>query len=45
MQQSAGKVMATVFWNVYYIIHIDYLEEGKKSLPNIRVNYCIDSML
>ena len=28
-QQSAGKVMATVFWDVHGIIHIDYLEHGK----------------
>lgn len=26
---SAGKVMATVFWDVRGIIHIDYLEKGK----------------
>ena len=29
-QQSAGKVMATVFWNMYGMIHINYLEKGKK---------------
>ena len=28
-QQSAGKVMATVFWCVKSIIHIDYLKKGK----------------
>jgi histone-lysine N-methyltransferase SETMAR len=26
---SAGKVMATVFWDSHGIIHIDYLEKGK----------------
>ena len=28
-QQSAGKAMATVFWDVHGIIHIDNLEKGK----------------
>ena len=28
-QQSAGKVMASVFWDVHGIIFIDYLEKGK----------------
>ena len=28
-QPSSGKVMATVFWDVQGIIHIDYLERGK----------------
>ena len=31
MQQLADKVMATVFWDVHGIIHIDYLEKGKKN--------------
>ena len=26
---SAGKVMATVFWDAQGVIHIDYLEKGK----------------
>ncbi|KAF7280133.1 hypothetical protein GWI33_006389 [Rhynchophorus ferrugineus] len=29
IQQSAGKVMASVFWNVRGIIFIDYLEKGR----------------
>jgi [histone H3]-lysine36 N-dimethyltransferase SETMAR len=28
-QQSAGKVMATVFWDGRGIIHVDYLEHGR----------------
>lgn len=28
-QQSAGKVMATVFWDAHGIIFIDYLQKGK----------------
>ena len=28
-QQSAGKVMASVFWDAHGIIYIDYLEKGK----------------
>ena len=28
-QQSADKVMASVFWDAYGIIYIDYLEKGK----------------
>ena len=28
-QQSASKVIATVFRDVHSIIHIDYLEKGK----------------
>lgn len=28
-QQSAGKVMASVFWDTHGIIFIDYLEKGK----------------
>ncbi|XP_076264859.1 uncharacterized protein LOC143199024 [Rhynchophorus ferrugineus] len=28
-QQSAGKVMASVFWNAHAIIFIDYLEKGR----------------
>jgi hypothetical protein len=27
---SAGKVMASVFWNAEGILSIDYLEKGKK---------------
>ena len=27
-QQSAGKVMASVFWNAHEVIFIDYLEKG-----------------
>jgi hypothetical protein len=26
---SAGKVMASVFWDAQYILFIDYLEKGK----------------
>lgn len=29
MQQSAGKVMASVFWDAHGIIFIDYLERGQ----------------
>ena len=29
MQQSAGKVMASVFWNAHKVIFIDYLEKGR----------------
>lgn len=28
-QQSAGKVMANVFWDAHGIIFIDYLEHGR----------------
>ena len=28
-QQSAGKVMASVFWDMHGVIFIDYLEKGK----------------
>ncbi|GFV56768.1 mariner transposase [Trichonephila clavipes] len=28
-QKSAGKVMASVFWNTHVIIFIDYLKKGK----------------
>lgn len=28
-QQSAGKVMASVFWNTHGILFIDYLEKGR----------------
>jgi hypothetical protein len=28
-QQTAGKVMASVFWDVRDIIFIDYLEKGQ----------------
>ena len=28
-QQSAGKVMASVFWHAHGIIFIDYLKKGK----------------
>lgn len=28
-QQSAGKVMASVFWDAHGIIFIDYLEKGR----------------
>ena len=29
MQQSAGKVMASVFWDAHGVIFIDYLEKGR----------------
>ena len=29
-QSSAGKVMASVFWNAHGVLFIDYLEKGKK---------------
>nr|XP_040567943.1 histone-lysine N-methyltransferase SETMAR-like [Lepeophtheirus salmonis] len=29
MQQSAGKLMASVFWDAHGIIFIDYLEKGR----------------
>ena len=44
---SAGKVMATVFWDLQGVIYIDYLEKGKTvtepnywadSTPNCRHN-------
>ena len=28
-QQSAGKVMASVFWDTHWVIFIDYLEKGR----------------
>ena len=28
-QQSAGEVMASIFWNALEVIFIDYLEKGK----------------
>ena len=28
-QQSAGKVMVSVFWDAYGVIFIDYLEKGR----------------
>ena len=31
-QQSAGKVMASVFWDAHGIILIDYLEKEKKPI-------------
>ena len=30
MQTSAGKVLASVFWNAQSILFIDYLEKRKK---------------
>ena len=29
-QQSAGKVMASVYWDAHGVIVIDYLERGRK---------------
>lgn len=43
--QSAGKVMATVFWDSQGIIFIDYLEKGKTITGNTTVNYWVDSTL
>ena len=31
---SAGKVMASVFWNLKGILHIDYLEKGKGQIDD-----------
>ena len=28
-QQSSGKVVASVFWDAYEVIFIDYLEKGR----------------
>ncbi|KAL6419587.1 hypothetical protein ACFW04_011312 [Cataglyphis niger] len=28
-QKSAGKIMASVFWDAHGILFIDYLEKGK----------------
>lgn len=36
-ERSAGKLMASVFWNAHGIIFINYLEKGK----NIPINYYI----
>ena len=38
--KSADKVMATVFWDAYEIIHIDYLQKGQ-SLDSIMRHYWV----
>lgn len=40
-QQTAGKVMASVFWDTHGIIFIDYLEHGK----TINSDYYIDLLV
>ena len=40
-QQSAGKVMASVFWDTHGVIFIDYLEKGK----SINSDYYIDLLV
>ena len=36
---SAGKVMASIFWNAKGILFIDYLQRGKVSMENIMPNF------
>lgn len=36
MVPSAGKVMATIFWNSYSVVPVDYLKKGR---PIIKPNY------
>lgn len=33
--RSAGKVLATVFWDSQGVIHIDYLEKGSKKITGV----------
>ena len=40
-QQSAGKVMASVFWDANGIIFIDYLKKGKPSIVTTTRHYWI----
>jgi len=40
---SAGKVMATVFWDSQGVIYIDYLEKAKRSQGCTMPNYWADS--
>ena len=40
---SAGKVMATVFWDSQGVIYIDYLEKGKTVTASTVPNYWADS--
>ena len=37
MQTSAGKVLASVFWDVQGILFIDYLEKGRTSISEYYV--------
>jgi len=38
---SAGKVMASVFWDAEVILHIDYLEKGKTIIGEYYSNLLI----
>ena len=39
--KSAGKVMATAFWDAREIVYTDYLEKGKKILCIIYIYYIV----
>ena len=40
---SAGKVMATVFWDSHGVILIDYLQKGKKTLQEHTTHHYLTS--
>ena len=42
MQQSAGKVMSSVFWDAHWVIFIDYLEKGRTITGACMLHYWID---
>ena len=42
---SAGKVMATVFWDLQGVICIDYLERDERAQGSTMPNYWADLML
>ena len=41
-QQSAGKVMASVFWDAHGVIFINYLEKEGRLLEHIIFHYWVD---
>ena len=41
-QQSAGKVMASVFWDMHGILLIDFLPKGQRSTATTTLAYWID---
>ncbi len=41
MQQSASKVMVSVFWDVHRIIYIDYLEKGTSTNSNYYIKLLV----
>ena len=44
-QQSAGKIMANVFWDAQGVIFIDYLEKGRTITGAYNMlHYWIDSL-